>query len=186
MTTGLLHQDKKEAASRQKRGGLCCPPRGFSMKIRVVSYGFSRFIFCRAAACVSGFSLAYTRLSVGPSISGHSRHDSPRQYVSYPLLSGKPNVSHRKVSLDSNGFLSKKRRLNPHVCGLSPPPIHFSAVYVAYKFLHLLVCLQPHGEHLVSHGSGEDVRHALRHHHLVCVFPPHIIVGVGVCVAVTP
>ena len=111
MTTGLLHQDKKVLHQDKKRGGQCCPPRGFSMKIRVVSYGFSRFIFCRAAACVSGFSQAYTRFSIGPSISGHSRHDSPRHYVSYPLLSGKPNVSHRKVSPDSNGFLSKKRRL---------------------------------------------------------------------------
>ena len=68
---------QKSAASRQKRGGQCCPPRGFSMKIRVVSYCFSRFIYCRAAVCVSGFSLVYTRFSIGPSISGHSRHDSP-------------------------------------------------------------------------------------------------------------
>lgn len=111
MTTGLLHQDKKEAASRQKRGGLCCPPRGFSMKIRVVSYGFSRFLFCRAAAaCPASVWHIQDFPSAHPyrAIAGMT---APRHYVSYPLLSGKPNVSHRKVSLDSNGFLSKKRRL---------------------------------------------------------------------------
>ena len=103
---------QKSVASRQKRGGQCCPPRGFSMKIRVVSYCFSRFFYFAEPphACPASVWHIQDFPSAHPyrAIAGMTAR---RHYVPYPLLSGKPNVSHRKVSLDSNGFLSKKRRL---------------------------------------------------------------------------